>query len=271
MLSPAPLCSLTYALGRSLYVPLTCRSNSRTLPDTRGPGFVLPADVVGSLLEVRRLELHVAHASGGGDGNISSGDKMLLPPLDLSYVSHIDDTVTSPIITDDMLCKDIESRFQEAKRSRKQYDSLVIAGEGEPTLRLSTLLSIVRRPIRSACFGFTVPTTVRVVTNGLGDAVPGSNNECAKQMKEAGVSGVSVALMTASSDQYDELMHPYLPEEISTPALDVVCAFIGNCVDIGLNVEVTGVDREEVDKEAAEELARSLGVIEPVRWRPYFP
>ena len=90
-------------------------------------------------------------------------------------------------------------------------------------------------------------------------------------MKEAGVSGVSVALMTASSDQYDELMHPYLPEEISTPALDVVCAFIGNCVDIGLNVEVTGVDREEVDKVAAEELARSLGVIEPVRWRPYFP
>ena len=190
MLSPAPLCSLTYALGRSLYVPLTCRSNSRTLPDTRGPGFVLPADVVGSLLEVRRLELHVAHASGGGDGNISSGEKMLLPPLDLSYVSHIDDTVTSPIITDDMLCKDIESRFQEAKRSRKQYDSLVIAGEGEPTLRLSTLLSIVRRPI--AVPGSNNECAIRVVTNGLGDAVPGSNNECAKQMKEAGVSGVSV-------------------------------------------------------------------------------
>ena len=271
MLSPAPLCSLTYALGRSLYVPLTCRSNSCPLPDTRGPGFVLPADVVGSLLALRRLEL--AHpASGGGDGNISSGEKMHLPPLDLPYVSHIDDTVAGPIITDDMLCKDIESRFQDAKRSRKQYDSLVIAGEGEPTLRLSTLLSIVRRPIRSACFGFTMPTTVRVVTNGLGDAVPGSNNnECAKQMKEAGVSGVSVALMTASSDQYDKLMHPCLPEEISTPALDVVCEFIGSCIDIGLDVEVTGVDREEVDKEAAEELARSLGVVEPVRWRPYFP
>eukprot|EP00563_Minutocellus_polymorphus_P017979 CAMPEP_0197717736 /NCGR_PEP_ID=MMETSP1434-20131217/2176_1 /TAXON_ID=265543 /ORGANISM="Minutocellus polymorphus, Strain CCMP3303" /LENGTH=218 /DNA_ID=CAMNT_0043302309 /DNA_START=230 /DNA_END=882 /DNA_ORIENTATION=+ len=202
-------------------------------------------------------------------GNISTGEnKMHLPPLDLPYVSHIDDKQISPIpITDDVLCKDIESRFQDAQRRRGTlYDSLVIAGEGEPTLRLSTLLSVVKKPIRSACFGCAVPSTIRVVTNGLGDAVP-ENHGCAKQMKEAGVSGVSVALMTASSEQYDEWMHPCLPEEISTPALDVVCEFIRGAIKAGLSVEVTGVDREEVDKGTTEELARSLGVLEPVRWR----
>ena len=288
MLSPAPLCTLTYALGRSLYVPLTCRSNTRTLPETRGPGFVLPTDVVSSLLEVRRLELlggagddviladsKLGRNSGAGV-SLSTDGKMHLPPLDLPYVSHLDDaTASSPqIVTDEMLCKDIESRFQHAKRNNLQYDSLVIAGEGEPTLRLSTLLDVVRRPIRSSSFGYTTPSTIRVVTNGLGDAVPGNGRggeSCAQRMKEAGVSGVSVALMTASSDQYDELMMPCLADTVSFPAHEVVCDFIVSAIDVGLGVEVTGVDRIEVDKAATESLAKSLGVVDPVRWRPYFP
>lgn len=291
MLSPAPLCSLTYALGRSLYIPLTCRSNTRTLPETRGPGFVLPTDVVSSLLEVRRLELggadditspsqrlgNCAAEDGGGRIPSSAAEKMHLPPLDLPCISHLDEsntrTSSSSAITDEMLRQDMESRFQHAKRSNCQYDSLVIAGEGEPTLRLSTLLSVVRQPIRSSCFGYTTPSTIRVVTNGLGDAVPGNSNgvSCARQMKEAGVSGVSVALMTASADQYDEFMVPCLPDALSTPAHDVVCDFICDAMDAGLDVEVTGVDRVDVDKAATEELAEKLGVVSPVRWRPYFP
>ena len=305
MLSPAPMCSLTYALGRSLYVPLTCRSNTRTLPETRGPNFVLPTDVVSSLLEVRRLEaLGVGQdgdaiiAASQKSGKIpSTTEKMQLPPLDLPHVSHLDDSGASstlPTITDEMLRQDIESRFQQAERSNRQYDSrviagwgeqtlrlasnrqydsLVIAGEGEPTLRLSTLLDVVRRPIRSSSLGNATPTTIRVVTNGLGDAVPGNSNGggCARQMKEAGVSGVSVALMTASADQYEELMMPCLSDTISRPAHEMVCDFIVSALDVGLDVEVTAVDRVEVDKAATEKLAKSLGVTDPVRWRPYFP
>lgn len=319
MLSHAPMCSLTYALGRSLYVPLTCRSNTRTLPETRGPNFVLPTEAVSSLLEVRRLEALGADKDGdamiaasqtsavdslkSGGGGISSAnaEKMHLPPLDLPRVSHLDDSGTSstgstlPTITDEMLRQDIESRFQHAKRNDRQYDSLVIAGmgeqtllrlasnrhydslviagEGEPTLRLSTLLDVVRRPIRSSSLGNATPTTIRVVTNGLGDAVPGNSNGggCARQMKEAGVSGVSVALMTASADQYEELMMPCLSDTISRPAHEMVCDFIVSALDVGLDVEVTAVDRVEVDKAATEKLAKSLGVTDPVRWRPYFP
>ena len=315
MLSHAPMCSLTYALGRSLYVPLTCRSNTRTLPETRGPNFVLPTEAVSSLLEVRRLEALGADKDGdamiaasqtsavdslkSGGGGISSAnaEKMHLPPLDLPHVSHLDDSGASstlPTITDEMLRQDIESRFQQAERSNRQYDSrviagwgeqtlrlasnrqydsLVIAGEGEPTLRLSTLLDVVRRPIRSSSLGNATPTTIRVVTNGLGDAVPGNSNGggCARQMKEAGVSAVSVALMTASADQYEELMMPCLSDTISRPAHEMVCDFIVSALDVGLDVEVTAVDRVEVDKAATEKLAKSLGVTDPVRWRPYFP
>lgn len=283
MLSPAPVCSLTYALGRSLYVPLTCRSNTRTLPETRGPNFVLPTDVVSSLLEVRRLELLGVDKDddamiGGERASSSAAEKMHLPPIDLPYITHLDDSGASPssvhTIADATLRQDIESRLQQAKRNSVQYDSLVIAGEGEPTLRLSTLLDVVRRPIRSSsCFGYTIPSTIRVVTNGLGGAIPDNNagGNCAQKMKEAGVGGVSVALMTASPDQYDDLMMPCLPDTISTPAHQIVCDFIVSALDVGLGVEVTAVDKDEVDKAAMEVLAKNLGVVDPVRWRPYFP
>ena len=99
----------------------------------------------------------------------------------------------------------------------------------------------------------------------------GNGGGCARQMKEAGVSGVSVALMTASPDLYDELMMPCLSDTISTPAHEMVCNFIVSALDVGLGVEVTGVDRADVDKAATEELAKTLGVADPVRWRPYFP
>jgi hypothetical protein len=49
-----PTC--TYFLGKSLYIPLTSRSNCYTLPETRGPGFTLPRAVVASLLRVREYE-----------------------------------------------------------------------------------------------------------------------------------------------------------------------------------------------------------------------
>ena len=279
MLSPAPVCSLTYALGRSLYVPLTCWSNTRTLPETRGPNFVLPTDVLSSLLEVRRFELL---GDDKDDGNLIGGgraeEKMHLPPLDLPYISHyLNDSGTSSssvhTITDEMLRQDIESRFKQAKRNNHQYDSLVIAGEGEPTLRLLTLLSVAPQPIPSSCFGYTIPSTIRVVTNGLGDAIPGNivdGSSCAQQMKDAGVSGVSVALMTASPDHYEELMMPCLPDTISTSAHEMVCYSVVSALDVGLGVEVTAVDRVEVDKVATERLARNLGVAEPVRRRPYF-
>ena len=47
----------TYRLGQSIYVPLTCRCNSRTLPQLRGDSFTLPVSVVAALCRVRDVEI----------------------------------------------------------------------------------------------------------------------------------------------------------------------------------------------------------------------
>ena len=62
---------------------------------------------------------------------------------------------------------------------------------------------------------------------------------------------------------------------------DIVCKFIEESVKVvGLDVEVTGVEYHHhcdsttsiiVDKAGTEALAASLGVKNPMRWRPYFP
>ena len=57
MILSRPLASyITYSLGNDLYVPLTSRCNTVTLPETRGPNFLLPASVAASLCRVRDLE-----------------------------------------------------------------------------------------------------------------------------------------------------------------------------------------------------------------------
>jgi len=94
-------------------------------------------------------------------------------------------------------------------------------------------------------------------------------------MKLAGINAVSVALMTANPDQYQQIMEPHLMMDSSNnhpAAHDVVCQFVRSAVCAGLEVEVTGVDNAlMVDKGETEHLAASLGVTTPMRWRPYFP
>jgi len=53
----------------------------------------------------------------------------------------------------------------------------------------------------------------------------------------------------------------------------IVCDFVRAAVDAGgdgMSVEVTAVDRPDVDRTRTEELAARLGVSE-LRWRSYFP
>jgi molybdenum cofactor biosynthesis enzyme MoaA len=101
---------------------------------------------------------------------------------------------------------------------------------------------------------------VRLTTNII---VPAADT--AKQLKAHGVTQVSVALMTADKAQYDELMKPMIVD-----AQSQVCRFIEQARETGLDVEVTAVDRKEVNKTELEELTQSLNVSKEVRWRPYF-
>jgi len=144
-------------------------------------------------------------------------------------------------------------------------DSIAIAGEGEPTLRPGALLSLARE------FSSTLP--IRVVTNGI------VHESAAGIMTEHGVRGVSVALMSAVPRQYQDIMQTHGLDDLMCGAVQSenecwahaqVCKFIREALRVGLEVELTGVDMPMVDKEAAEDLGRDLGVESVFRWRPYF-
>jgi len=118
------------------------------------------------------------------------------------------------------------------------------------------------------------PPAIRLTTNGLVHPKVG----LPQVLWDCGVSRISVGLMTWNADQYNELVKPELfggvfdrdrpPEE----GFERMCAFIRDAVKVegDLEVEVTAVDRPDVDKAKTEALAKSLGVTIPVRWRPYF-
>lgn len=279
----APAVGLTYTLGRSLYVPLTCRSNSVTLPATRGPGFSLPTDAVSALLRIRVAEGHEAEPFN------LPGDRAFLPPPLPSICSltnelgkqndGMDPSIGALVMSveEQLLAGRKPATDGSSKGDKTPYHSVVIAGEGEPTLRLSALLAVSR----AASSLDALP--VRVVTNGLGGAIP-NHHRVLPRMREAGVTSVSVALMTSQPDQYGALMRPVLhPEfvkatrmagtddlDISVLAHGIVCGFISEALGCGLEVEVTGVDRPDVNKDEAEKLAADLGVHKLFRWRPYF-
>ena len=128
-------------------------------------------------------------------------------------------------------------------------------------------------------------------------------------MVEAGVTRLSVALNTANRHEYDILMEPCChtgggamaggggggadaindrggvagggQQALLRPgtAHDLVCELIVEATRVGMDVEITGIDRPGIDKDEVERLARLLLSARrggdnqrqsPVRWRRYF-
>jgi wyosine [tRNA(Phe)-imidazoG37] synthetase (radical SAM superfamily) len=243
----------TYTLHNALYVPFTSLCNTLTLPETRGPNFLLPPHVVASLLRVRDAEFNTqqwAHWCMYLDG-VDNAQK-----LPVSSAERIQEYPTSQTVQPQVqdLLKEIQDQISQPGND---LSSIVISGEGEPTLRLDDVLSLAKL---LADTSFTSSIPLRLTTNGI---VPAADT--AEQLKAHGVTQVSVALMTADKAQYDELMKPMIVD-----AQSQVCRFIEQARETGLDVEVTAVDRKEVNKTELEELTQSLNVSKEVRWRPYF-
>jgi hypothetical protein len=129
-------------------------------------------------------------------------------------------------------------------------------------------------------------------------------------MLDAGISRLSVALNTANRHEYDLLMEPCcrttgngggammttgeggdggrrtksadVDDDRATlrpgTAHDLVCELIVESTRVGMDVEITGIDRPGIDKAETERLARLLLSARkggdrrrsPVRWRRYF-
>lgn len=174
----------------------------------------------------------------------------------------------------------------------------------------------------------TKQINLRLITNGLCYSIPhlgysNHNNSnkillpklrytILRDLIDAGVSRLSVALNTANRHEYDILMQPAcytgggriltdddgsnttdatnnsssssssssFPPMMPGTAHDLICEFIMDATKLGMDVEITGVDRPGIDKVEMERLARLLLSVAPknkrkgrksaVRWRPYF-
>jgi molybdenum cofactor biosynthesis enzyme MoaA len=159
------------------------------------------------------------------------------------------------------LASEIETHYNE-----HDYTSIVIAGEGEPTLRMCALQQLARRIQQ---LHPNVP--LRVTTNGLVGMRNDSQNDCdntAASLKDCGVHSVSVAIMTHDADQYNQLMEPI--SSTSKSAHACVVNFMKSAIRVGLSVEATAIDRPDVDKVKTTEFVSSIGV-DTLRWRTYFP
>jgi len=139
------------------------------------------------------------------------------------------------------------------------WGEVVFCGFGEPTARLDVLLKVTRW-IRKRCGG-SVP--IRLDTNGHGYVLNKGRN-VAEELRDAGVSKVSVSLNGHNEESYAENCRP---EFIGGFA--VVVDFVKKAKKAGLDVEVSAVRMPEVNMDKVKVVAESLGV--PLRIRDYIP
>ena len=292
---------LTYTIGDTLYVPLSsqCQLNQLTsLPQSRGDGFTLPMDVIAALQNMRKVEgFHCTW----NPSPTSSGKGLLrdyLPPIQHSINNEeIDDSLdyllnnwsafssierNSPAsnerahLSEAILNEIVDKCFSENQDT--STIKIAFAGEGEPLIYPNELLWLSNK-ISLLAQNLHRDLNLRVVTNGI------VHPSAAKTLFDHGVTGVSVALMTANREQYQDMMNTKDLDEILSAnggdnkknelcatSHDQVCKFIENAYLCGLDVELTGVDRIDVEKSSTEKLGESLGIKSSrFRWRPYFP
>jgi wyosine [tRNA(Phe)-imidazoG37] synthetase (radical SAM superfamily) len=265
-----------YPLGNSLYIPLTSRCNSVSLPETRGPNFKLPAYVVSSLCKVR-------------DSDSLISDKVARWAPWCNWLDCQEEESKHPLPKRNDVnapVEDVESsRMQafvkevmgEITSDIKKWDALVIAGEGEPTLVLDSLIDIICTidETRQRISEERKPH-LRLVTNGLLDTESVDRlltaiRNTQPSSHHSKLDSVSVALMASDVDEYDNLMLPQISHWSGNKrAYDIVQDFIRSFLKEGIAVEATAVARTEVDKQKVEKVALDLGIKAPVRWRPYF-
>jgi hypothetical protein len=223
---------------------------------------------------------------------------------------------------------DYNTRTDASKESSSQAPkTIVIAGEGEPTLRLNDLMQFIlqlrafvaKRSVDNCGLGIS-NLRLRIMTNGLltqtqtleflqccsnTTSLSSTETSAATSLLPV-VLPVTISVLFISSDpsQYNDIMQPCLPSiddntnnndhssmpvekkhPSATTPHEMAQHFIRTVVDVIskqpvdndtnnpplLSIEVTAIDRPDVDKEALSRCVALLGVTTPIRWRPYFP
>ena len=153
---------------------------------------------------------------------------------------------------------EVQTELEKALALRR-WSEVVFCGFGEPTARLDALLEITRW-LRKR-YGASLP--IRVDTNGHG-YVLNKGREVAEELRDAGVSSVSVSLNGHDEESYAENCRP-----MCGGGFAAVVDFVKKAKSAGLEVEVSAVRMPEVNLEKVRAVVESLNV--PLRVREYVP
>lgn len=269
----------------------------------------MPPDVVAALCRVRDAEAEsVLSASAKTKvrrkwepwcrwlDTQANEDKQKLPHYPYEPVCELLEEYDGIVDDDDCRRPSVKELLEEIEPELCTPTQIIFAGEGEPLLRLKTLLRLSKRIKNHRNNNDNNVVSIRVITNGLaGPQVP------ELLYREGGIDVVTVALMTHDPVQYEEIMMMGEPDNptgtsgcrdsaaattTTSSSFSKVCDFIRSASSTyGLSVEITAVDRPDVDKMQTEKLASELlglvvgddGNTTPptfdsvIRWRPYFP
>jgi len=138
---------------------------------------------------------------------------------------------------------------------RRPCSEIVFCGFGEPTLRLDTILEVASWIDRKAL------KPIRIDTNGHALLLYPKRN-VAKELRDAGVSRLSVSLNADTKSIYNEVCRPRFPN-----AFEKALEFVRCSVDTGLDTEITAVSIPEINISRVREVAMDLGA--KFRVRPY--
>jgi len=145
----------------------------------------------------------------------------------------------------------------EDQINRRRWEEIVFCGFGEPTERLDCLIKVSKWIKRY----FRIP--IRIDTNGQAFLLyPG--RKIIKELKEAGITKVSVSLNAHDEETYIKVCRPMLND-----AYKSVIKFIKASAKT-FETEVTVVDVPQVNLAKVREIAESLGAKFRVR-RYFFP
>jgi len=127
----------------------------------------------------------------------------------------------------------------------KKYKEVVFCGYGEPTARIDVVKAVAKALKAKGA-------TIRLVTNGHGDLI--NNGPIVKELGGI-IDKISVSLNTDNEDLYNKICKP----EFGTKTYAAVVKFIKDCVEKGIETEITCLNLPEVDLKGCESLALSLG------------
>ena len=127
-----------------------------------------------------------------------------------------------------------------------KYKEVVFTGFGEPTIRLDEMLEVTRWLTERN-------VTVRLDTNGHAGLIHPDRN-VVSELKEAGLSAVSVSLNAESEELYNELCRPMYDN-----SYQAMLDFTKEARDTGMQTRMTVVGVPEVDIEKCKHIAHEIG------------